>query len=66
MPFLPIIQKSSRFVGRGYLLENLKQEGEEGKHNLNVIVLYDTGAMGKTQLALEYIQQHHKDYSSVF
>ncbi|RPB20143.1 hypothetical protein L211DRAFT_743785, partial [Terfezia boudieri ATCC MYA-4762] len=31
----------------------------------NTIVLYGTGGMGKTQLALEYIHQHYKDHSSV-
>ena len=66
IPFQPNIQKSSEFVEREYLLEILQQEVEGGKHTLNIIVLYGTGGIGKTQLALEYIQQHHKDYSSVF
>jgi len=66
IPRLPNIRKSSEFVGREYLLENLKQEVEEGKHTQNTIVLYETGGMGKTQLALEYIHQHYKEYASVF
>jgi len=66
IPFLPNIRKSSEFVGREYLLENLKQEVEEGKHTQNTIALYGTGGMGKTQLALEYIHQHYKEYASVF
>ena len=68
IPFLPNIniRGSSEFVGREYLLENLKQNIEEGKHTRNIIVLYGTGGMGKTQLALEYIYQHYKDYASVF
>ena len=66
IPFLPSIRKSSEFVGREYLLENLKQEVEEGNHTQNIVVLYGTGGMGKTQLVLEYIHQHHKDHSSVF
>jgi len=66
IPFLPNIRKSSEFVGREYLLENLKQEVEEGKHTQNTIVLYGTGGMGKTQLALEYVHQHYKNYSSAF
>jgi len=66
IPFLPNIRKFSEFVGREYLLENLKQEVEEGKPTLNVIVLYGTGGMGKTQLILEYIHQYYKDYSAVF
>jgi len=66
IPFLPSIRKSSKFVGREYLLEGLKQEVEEGKEMQNTIVLYGTGGMGKTSLALEYIHQHYTDYSSVF
>ena len=66
IPFLPNTRKSSEFVGREYLLENLKQDVDGGKHSQNIIVLYGTGGMGKTQLALEYINQHYKDHSSVF
>jgi len=68
IPFLPNIntRKSSEFVGREYLLENLKQNVEEGKHTLNYIVVYGTGGMGKTQLALEYIHRYYNDHSSVF
>ena len=60
------VRKNPNFVGREYLLENLKQEIDEGKGMLNIIVLYGTGGMGKTQLALEYVYQHYQDYSSVF
>jgi len=66
IPFLPKIRKSSDFVGREYLLENLNQEVQEGKNTQNTIVLYGTGGMGKTQLALKYIHQHYKEYASVF
>jgi len=54
------------FVGREYLLENLKQEIEKGKDSLNIIVLYGTGGMGKTQIALKYVYQQYRNYSSVF
>ena len=66
IPFLPNIRKSSKFVGREYLLAGLKQEVEDGKETQNTIVLYGTGGMGKTRLALEYINRYYKDYSSVF
>ena len=66
IPFLLNIRKSGAFVGREYLLENLKQEVEEDKHTQNTIVLYGIGGMGKTQLAIEYIHRHYEDHSSVF
>ena len=66
IPVLPNIRKSSEFVGREYLLESLKQHIEDGKDTQNTIVLHGTGGMGKTQLALQYIYLHSKDYESVF
>jgi len=66
IPFFLNVRASCDFVGREYLLENLKQEIEKGKDRLNIIVLYGTGGMGKTQLALKYVYQHYANYSSVF
>ena len=67
IPFsLSNLPRNSGFVGREYLLETLKQEIEEGRNTLNAIVLYGAGGMGKTQLALEYVYQSYKDYTSVF
>jgi len=66
IPFSLNIRDNRGFVGREYLLENLKQEIEQGKDGLNIIVLYGTGGMGKTQLALKYIYQEYENYSSVF
>ena len=66
IPFSLNIRDNRGFVGREYLLENLKQEIEQGKDGLNIIVLYGTGGMGKTQLALKYVYQHYGNYSSVF
>ena len=66
IPFSPPVQRNSGFVGREYLLESLKQKIAEGKNTLNIIILHGTGGMGKTQLALEYVYQSYKDYTSVF
>jgi len=66
IPLFLNVRKNPDFVGRGYLLEILRQGIEEGNDILNIIIVYGTGGMGKTQLALEYVYQHHKDYSSVF
>ena len=67
IPFsLPNLQRNSGFVGREYLLETLKREVEKDKNALNIIVLHGTGGMGKTQLALEYVYQRYKDFTSVF
>jgi len=66
IPFALNVGENCDFVGREYLLEKLKQEIEKGKDNQNVIVLYGTGGMGKTQLALKYVYQQYRNYSSVF
>ncbi|KAF8464152.1 hypothetical protein BDZ91DRAFT_849936 [Kalaharituber pfeilii] len=69
IPFsLPEIRRNSDFVGREYLLEQLKREIEEGaaKMDITQVVLYGTGGMRKTQLALEYVYRHSADSSSVF
>jgi len=66
IPFFLNVRASCDFVGREYLLENLKQEIEKGKDRLNIIVLYCTRGMGKTQLTLKYVYQQYVNYSSVF
>jgi len=66
IPFFLNVGENCDFVGREYLLEKLKQEIEKGKDRQNIIVLYGTGGMGKTQLALKYIYQQYRNYSSVF
>jgi len=66
IPFFLNMRENCDFVGREYLLENLKQEIEKGKDSQNIIVLCGTGGMGKTQLALKYIYQQYGNYSSVF
>jgi len=66
IPLCLNVRKNPDFVGRKYLLEKIKQEIGNGGGLLNIIVLYGTGGMGKTQLTLEYVYQHYRDYSSVF
>ena len=69
IPFCyPEVQQNANFVGREDLLEQLKEniEAGSGRANMTEVVLYGTGGMGKTQLALEFVHCHHEDYSSVF
>jgi len=66
IPFFLNVGENCDFVGRGYLLERLEQEIEKGKDGRNIIVLFGTGGMGKTQLALKYVYQQYRNYSSVF
>jgi len=66
IPFFLNVGENCDFVGREYLLEELEQEIEKGRDRRNIIVLYGTGGMGKTQLALKYIYQQYRNYSSVF
>jgi len=66
IPFSLNVGGNCDFVGREYLLEKLKQEIEKGKDSQNIIVLHGTGGMGKTQLALKYVYQQYRNYSSVF
>ncbi|KAF8455068.1 P-loop containing nucleoside triphosphate hydrolase protein [Kalaharituber pfeilii] len=71
IPFsIPDVQRNSDFVGREDLLEQIKQEiGRENgaaTKNITQVVLYGMGGIGKTNLALEYVYRHSRDYSSVF
>ena len=69
IPFCPTeVRPNAHFVGREDLLEELKKniEAGSGRANMVEVVLYGTGGMGKTQLALQYVHRHEKDYSSVF
>jgi len=69
IPFcLPEVRRNANFVGREDLLEQVKENIEAGSEGANMIeiVLYGTGGMGKTQLALQYVYRYNEDYSSVF
>ncbi|KAF8440556.1 P-loop containing nucleoside triphosphate hydrolase protein [Kalaharituber pfeilii] len=62
------VRRNPDFVGREYLLEQLVHEIDEGRAAMDItqVVLYGMGGMGKTQIALEYVYRHRKDYSSTF
>ena len=66
----PSIKQDSHFVDRVYFNKLLISQIEAGARtaagNINKVVLYGTGGMGKTQLALNYVSRHHQNYSSVF
>lgn len=59
-------RKNPDFIDRGALLDAFKRRMETDKHTGATVVLYGTGGMGKTQLALEYVYRYNKEYSSVF
>ncbi|KAF8470742.1 P-loop containing nucleoside triphosphate hydrolase protein [Kalaharituber pfeilii] len=62
------VRRNPDFVGREYLLEQLAHEIGEGRAAMDItqVVLHGMGGMGKTQIALEYVYRHRKDYSSAF
>ncbi|KAF8442501.1 P-loop containing nucleoside triphosphate hydrolase protein [Kalaharituber pfeilii] len=62
------VRRNPDFVGREYLLEQLVHEIDEGRAATDItqVVLHGMGGMGKTQIALEYVYRHRKDYSSTF
>ena len=69
LPFCyPEVRQNVTFIGREDLLEQLREnvEADSGRANMTEVVLYGTGGMGKTQLALEYVHRHNEEYSSVF
>lgn len=69
IPFkAPNVRRDTHFVQREHFDKLLRTEIDKGKgtRNINQIVLYGTGGMGKTQLALNYVSCYHRDYSFVF
>ncbi|KAI5786969.1 hypothetical protein DFH27DRAFT_574567 [Peziza echinospora] len=58
--------RNSHFTGRNSILDNIHEHMSKNKGTYKMIVLHGGGGMGKTQLALEYVYRHHKEYSSVF
>jgi len=68
IPFDPsnMPRKNPDFIDREIMINDFKREVETGKHAGGVVVLYGTGGVGKTQIALEYVYRYHAEYSSVF
>ena len=66
----PSIKQDSHFVERIYFNKLLISQIEAGVRtapgNINQVVLYGTGGMGKTLLALNYVSRYYQNYSSVF
>ena len=50
IPLLLSVRKNCDFVGREYLLENLKRDIAEGKSMLGIVVLYGTGGRERHSL----------------
>jgi len=70
IPFSPLDyegRQNANFVGREYLLEQLQATINAGiGAKMIEVVLYGMGGIGKTQIALKYVDRHHQEYSSVF
>lgn len=56
------------FIGRGAEIDQMKEVLKPGdtSQEQRRLVLGGMGGIGKTQLAISYVKQHHHDYESVF
>lgn len=63
-----IPHRNMGFIGREYLLDRIEKEISHERNTAGSVhfVLYGMGGIGKTQLALEYINRHFRDYSATF
>lgn len=64
VPFKMDYRRNPNFTGRKGLLNKLSAAIPNTKRN--VVVLHGLGGIGKTEIALEYIYAHMKEYSSIF
>ncbi|KAI5839105.1 hypothetical protein DFP73DRAFT_502168 [Morchella snyderi] len=55
-------RRNPAFTGRDTVLTTLSDE----MLTANLVILYGTGGVGKTQTALEFIYRHQSEYTSVF
>ena len=69
IPFeAPNIKEDTHFVQREYYNKLLKSQIGQGARtgNINQVVLYGTGGVGKSHLAANYVLSCRKDYSAIF
>jgi len=60
-------ERNKKFTGRDYLLDQLDLALKPlDRHSYKAIVLYGTGGIGKTEVAIEYAYRHQKDFDSIF
>jgi enoyl-[acyl-carrier-protein] reductase (NADH) len=59
------VSRVQHFVSRDKELERVHQELEHDRCRKTAVV-HSLGRIGKTQLALAYVQQHQSEYTAVF
>jgi hypothetical protein len=57
--------KNSDFIGRSKLLKQIKDHFSQKTTPAILTACHGLGGIGKTQVALEYVWQHYKDYNGV-
>jgi hypothetical protein len=62
---VPEVSHVERFVGRQEQLDAIHEELQHDGSRKTVVV-HGLGGIGKTQLALEYVRRHRKEYSAAF
>jgi len=60
------LHRNRDFTGREELLTSLREALTSGRPARVTQAIAGLGGVGKTQLALEYVYRHEKDYSAVF
>ena len=61
-------ERNPYFLGRDDLLIDLRQKLQETKPKQynHRVAIYGTGGVGKTQIAIEYVYRHEKDYNDIY
>ncbi|MBU1627360.1 tetratricopeptide repeat protein, partial [bacterium] len=58
--------RNINFIGREETLTRLRNKLTTGEPASNILSMHGLGGIGKTQIALEYIYRHAKDYSLIW